>query len=156
MNQTVVSIANKILCISPQTISTQPNHHQSNKQQPHSHSLHSSSSSQSHDSAEPRPILLRPTQTHPLHPIRNPEFLSFAIPLCVPLNTNPLMPSSPFTSVAFSTLVAMSSETSLKICCSEVCVLTHQPPVYIVQMLPTSSLPHNQTTICNHSASSAL
>jgi len=30
--------------------------------------------------------------------------------------------------------------------------MTHQPPVYIVQMLPTSSLP-NQTTICNHSAS---
>jgi hypothetical protein len=32
-------------------------------------------------------------------------------------------------------------------------VLTHQPPVYIVQMLPTSSFPPNQTTICNHSAS---
>jgi len=34
-----------------------------------------------------------------------------------------------------------------------VLVMTHQPPVYIVQMLPTSFLPLNQTTICNHSAS---
>ena len=35
-------------------------------------------------------------------------------------------------------------------------VLTHQPPVYIVQMLPTIFLPLNQTTICNHSASCLL
>jgi len=34
-------------------------------------------------------------------------------------------------------------------------VMTHQPPIYIVQMLPTSSLP-NQTTICNHSASTTV
>jgi len=33
-----------------------------------------------------------------------------------------------------------------------VLVMTHQPPVYIVQMLPTSSL-FNKTTICNHFAS---
>ena len=32
--------------------------------------------------------------------------------------------------------------------------LTQQPLVYIVQMLPTSFLP--QTTICNHSVSSAF
>ena len=36
-----------------------------------------------------------------------------------------------------------------------VLVMTHQPPVYIVQMLPTSSLP-NQTTICNYSASTIV
>ena len=41
-------------------------------------------------------------------------------------------------------------------CRSEAWVLTHQPPVYIVQMLPTSSLPPNQTTICNHSASTTV
>jgi hypothetical protein len=41
----------------------------------------------------------------------------------------------------------------LRPCCSEVWVLTHHPCVYIVHMLPTSFLPLNQTTICNHSAS---